>query len=89
MTASSAWNAKRYAIIPKAVRFPKSFFDIKIETWEDNCHHAATTIVRPKTNWWILGNIIFPIGVFVDLYTGSAWIYPDEVTINIDAKENC
>ncbi len=80
--------------IPGRLSFLTSYSDVEINTAEDECHYASSTTISSELSpWFLFGNFVFGpfffVGMFYDFAAGEAFVYPDEIMINIQKKENC
>lgn len=62
---------------PGTINIERSRKELEVTCQLQN-YGSGSTRVNPGANYWLLGNIAnLGLGYFYDVYTGSAWKYPD------------
>ena len=79
--------------VPGVVRVKRDEAPLQIKVKETRCVKSSTTYVPSKWNLYAIGNLFISVfgftGTTVDMSSGSAWGYDDNVFVRAKTKKGC
>ena len=89
----SSVNGMQKVTIPSTVTVSRDKMPMTITVKEDKCHKESKTYAPSKYNVMLLADVIGGVfgltGTSIDMSSGAAWAYEDNVFVDVKKKPAC
>ena len=86
-------RGRRDVTIPGSIQVPRNKMPLRINVKETRCIKSSKTFVPSQYNIFLvtnaLGGVFGLIGTTMDMNSGAAWAYDDNVHVNVREKRSC
>ncbi len=86
-------NGVQNITIPGTVTVPRSKNPLTIKVKEGRCVKSSTEYATTKYNIFLLADVIGGVfgltGTTIDMSSGAAWAYEDNIYVNVKKKPGC